>query len=205
MNPEVVLLQAQLESRANNLDDARTLAEDAVAMKRNYTDALLFLSQLDIAANDVPAAIARTESVISIEPENPARYYQLGILESSADNTPRAIAAFERAIELDNDYANARYFLALSYASVGRNTEALAQLRAVLALNPGNQDIETLITRLENGESIVDPQGATTSTGTGELADGEEVNSRTIGETSLVSPVNVVPNATSTSGSASTE
>lgn len=205
VNPEVVLLQAQLESRANNLDDARTLAEDAVAMKRNYTDALLFLSQLDIAANDVPAAIARTESVISIEPENPARYYQLGILESSADNTPRAIAAFERAIELDNDYANARYFLALSYASVGRNTEALAQLRAVLALNPGNQDIETLITRLENGESIVDPQGATTSTGTGELADGEEVNSRTIGETSLVSPVNVVPNATSTSGSASTE
>lgn len=200
-NPMLTLLAAQLASRTNDIEGARSLAEEAVDMKRNYTEALLFLTQIDILNNDVEGAIARTESIISIEPSNPARYYQLGVLESSAGDTARAIAAFERAVELDPQYANARYLLALAYAGQGRNEDALTQLRAVAESNPENADIKTMIETLERGESLPSNLIAGTA-GSGEtLEDGTEITSESIEETSLVSPVNVVPegNATSTS------
>lgn len=200
-NPTLLLLQAQLASRTDNLDRARELAEQSVAMKRDYTEALLFLSQIDILNNDVVAAIGRTESIISIEPNNPARYYQLGILEIANGNQPRATAAFERAVSLDGQYANARYYLALLYAEADQTDAAIDQLRVVAELNPDNADIRTMITRLENGEPIVDPSAtASLETEGSLLEDGEVVTSSTVSGTSLVSPVNVVPdeNATTT-------
>lgn len=192
-NPAIVLLQAQLASRTGDMERARALAEQAVDMKRNYTDALLFLSQIDIVNNDVQSAIARTESIISIEPNNPARYYQLGVLESANGNQERAIAAFQRAIALDNDYANARYFLALAYAEQGRTEAAIEQLEVVAELNPDNTDIPQMITRLQSGESITDPQDAAALNSSENIQDGEEVTASSVSETSLVSPVGTVP------------
>jgi len=154
MNPSYVLAEAQLFSRIGDTQAARVSAIAAVQMKQNYTDGLFFLTQLDIAAGNVEAAISTTRSIISLEPNNPARHYQLGILESSAENVDAAIVAFSRAVELNNDYANARYFLALAHIQKGNSAAALEQLEAVLALNPGNEDTESLIAQLKSGEAI---------------------------------------------------
>jgi len=119
LNPSYGLLEAQLFSRTNDTEAARTSAMAAVQLKQNYTDALFFLTQLDIADGNVEAAIATTRAITSLEPNNPARFYQLGVLESSAENFDAAIIAFSRAVELNNDYSNARYFLALAHIQKG--------------------------------------------------------------------------------------
>ncbi|MEX0917862.1 MAG: tetratricopeptide repeat protein [Candidatus Paceibacterota bacterium] len=192
-NPSLPLLTAQLESRRNELGAARELAEQAVAMKRNYTDALFFLSQLDIVEGNVQSAIQMTEAVVSFEPQNPARHYQLGILYASTGNLGSAIASFERAVALDTQYANARYFLALAYAEQGRIEEALAQMRAVESLNPDNALVDDVIGRLERGEPIANLTSSLTSAEETVVEDGQEVTAEALDETSLVAPVNTVP------------
>lgn len=185
-NPAIALLRAQLEARAEDVASARTYAEEAVRMKRNFTEALLFLSQLDILENNVASAIERTESIISIEPNNPARYYQLGILESATGDIASAIAAFERAVALDPQYANARYFLALAYVEDGRTDDALRELAVVAELNPDNQELAALIDQIESGASVIGESGTV-------LEDGSDITQSDLSETSLVAPVGTVP------------
>ncbi|MEX0931041.1 MAG: tetratricopeptide repeat protein, partial [Candidatus Paceibacterota bacterium] len=187
-NPAIALLQAQLESRSDNMEQARMYAEKSVSLKRNFTEALLFLSQIDIIENNVSAAIERTEAVISLEPNNPARYYQLGVLESSNENPERAMAAFEYAVSLDNDYANARYFLALGYAEQDRTDAALEQLRVIQELNPDNEEIKLMITRLENGEPLAGTETeATALDASGTTFENEQSEAPIAAETDLIS------------------
>lgn len=195
LNPLYALLEAQLNSRIGDLEAARASVQEAIELKSNYTDALLFLTQLDIAEGKTDAAVATTQAIISLEPNNPARYYQLGVLESSRGNRDEAIAAFQRAVELDNNYANARYLLALEFAQQGDTPAAIEQLQAVLELNPGNEDVTALIEQLRSGESL----NLSTSNEAGDVeepetvsADDDAVTTTEAPDTPLVSPVNVV-------------
>ncbi len=193
MNPVLSLLLAQANSRNGQLEQARNDAEAAIALKRDYTEAFIFLSQLDIAEGNVDQAIARTQSIISLEPRNPARYYQLGVLVSASGNTEAAVAAFRRAVAIDPDYANARYLLALGLFELDDEAGALEQLQKVLELNPGNQEVQALITALENGE-LVSPEAATVVSEPESVTDVDEAVTTTQNpDTDLVSPVNVVP------------
>ena len=194
-NPSYALLEAQLSSRTGDIEGARSSAISAVQLKQNYTDALFFLTQLDIAEGKVEDAIATTRAIISLEPNNPARYYQLGVLESSAGNLTNATAAFTRAVSLDKNYANARYFLALALLQQDKRDEAVEQLRVVLELNPGNEQVTALIGQIESGESFdtapeVQAQQIEESTTVSE-EDGS-VTTTESPDTSLIVPVNTV-------------
>jgi tetratricopeptide (TPR) repeat protein len=191
VDPAVLLLKAQLASRTNDRSAARTLAENAVTMKPNYTDALFFLTQLDIVDGDVDAAIARTRSIISLEPQNPARYYQLGVLYISNNTIDGAIAAFSEAVRLDPQFANARYFLALSYAHQGNFEAALREMRAVAETNPDNELVTSTIAQFEAGKAVPLPGASTEATPS--VADGEEVTAADVDETSLVTSANPLP------------
>lgn len=194
VNPLYVLLEAQLNSRVGDLEGARTKAQEAIALKPDYTDALFFLTQIDIAEGKTADAIATTEAIISIEPNNPARYYQLGVLHSAAGNIDASILAFERAVQLDANYANARYFLALAYAQKGNTEGAIEQLQVVLDLNPNNAEIAALLERLRSGEPLeVNPSQA------GQVSEPDPVNAEDDAitttedpDTSLISPVNPI-------------
>lgn len=193
-NPLYALLEAQLASRAGDLEGARKSTEEAIALKSNYTEALLFLSQIDIAQGKTANAIKTTQAIISLEPNNPARYYQLGVLLSVEKNNDAAIAAFERAIALNTSYANARYNLALVYEQKGDIQKAIEQLEVVLELNPGNQIVINLIAQIKSGVpftqaeqasgQIVEPKTVT--------AEDDVVTTTKVPDTSLVTPVNTV-------------
>jgi len=195
-NPSYALLEAQLASRSSDLEGARASAIAAAQLKPNYTDALFFLTQLDIAEGKVEDAIATTRAIISLEPNNPGRYYQLGVLESSAENTENAIAAFTRAVALDSNYANARYFLALAYLQQGENDAALEQLRVVLELNPGNEQVAGLIGQIEGGATFeTTPTPADTERieeASVSTEDDGSVTTTEAPDTSLIVPVNTV-------------
>lgn len=196
VNPVYNLLEAQIKTRTGDIEGARESVLKAIELKPNYTDALFLLTQIDIAAGRVNDAILATETIVSLERNNPARYYQLGVLYSSAGRVDDAISAFERAVQLDNGYANARYFLALAYVEKGRDEEAIAQLEVVHDLNPENTAVQTAIDQIKAG---------TINTGFGQISE-QPVSDSTLDsqadltdedlESSLVSPVNVVPEET---------
>jgi tetratricopeptide (TPR) repeat protein len=211
-NPLYPLLQAQLHSRQGDLQGARVAAEEAIRLKSNFADALMFLTQIDIAEGKTDAAITNTQAVVSLEPNNPARYYQLGVLYAASGKVDLGIDAFEQAVRLDTNYANARYQLALLLASQNNVKEAVEHLQVVLGLNPGNAEIQNLITRLESGEplqnilggaavggGVVEPERVT--------AVDDAVTTTEDPETSLIAPVNVVntPNTETTQEETATE
>ncbi|MFT5036889.1 MAG: tetratricopeptide (TPR) repeat protein, partial [Candidatus Azotimanducaceae bacterium] len=194
-NPEIQLMYAQLESRANNLEAAKAKALEAIKLKPNYTDAFFFVSQVDIARGDVSSAIESTRDAITLEPQNPARHYQLGVLYASEGNSFNAARSFEEAIKLNESYANARYFLALAYDQMGRSEDARIQLERVRELNPDNADVIGLLEKLKQGERLSEsvdvPKQVT------ELeASIEESGAVTATEdpgSSLLKPINTVP------------
>ncbi len=194
VNPLYALLEAQLASRTGDLAAARTKAQEAVTLKSNYTDALFFLAQIDIAEGKTSDAIATTRAITSLEPNNPARHYQLGVLLSANGDTDGAIDAFRKAVQLDTNYANARYFLALSLAQRGDTAGAIAELQAVLALNPGNTEVEALIAQLQSGEPLTVAPESTEQVDEPETVNAEDdaITTTETPDTSLVSPVNVI-------------
>ena len=194
-NPLYPLLQAQLASRVKDLGGARTHVMEAIALKPNYTDALFFLTQLDIVEGKTDDAILTTNAIISLEPDNPARYYELGVLLSAAKKQDDAIAAFRQAVALDTNYANARYFLAISLGQKGDNKGAIEQLQKVLELNPGNEQVNALITQLQSGKPLVFDAQNTQGQVSEQQAVTETENTVTTTkkpDTPLVTPVNTV-------------
>lgn len=208
-NPSRYLALANLEARAGNFAEAKTLAESAIQRKSNYSDAFFFLTQLAVATGDVDAATESARAVISLEPRNPARYYQLGVLESSRGDLEAAAAAFEQAIRLDNEYANAMYFLALTYDALDRSDEAEQLLERVLELNPGNANVTALLEQLESNGTLNADIPQTEPVGDTEASVSEESGVVTTDEdpdSSLVTPVNVAPDSSGdSSGDAADE
>jgi tetratricopeptide (TPR) repeat protein len=194
-NPEIKLMLTQLESRAGNLEAARAHALAAIDLKSNYTDAFFFISQVDIARGDTAGAIESTRAAITLEPQNPARYYQLGVLYSSEGNIQGAVGAFQEAIKINESYANARYFLALAYDQLGRSQEARVQLERVFELNPGNADVKVLLEKLDRGERLNESEAVIqqVSEVLPEVAEDGTVTATQDPDSSLLSPVNTVP------------
>jgi len=199
-NPLRPLELAQLSGQTGDLEAARTLVEEAIGLKSNYSDAFYLLSQIDVAEGDVESAVAATRAIISFEPQNATRYYQLGLLEISRQGWTNAAQAFAEAVRLNSDYSNARYFLALMYSQLGDTENALVQMKEVLARNPENELVLSHIAELESKGRIssVDFGGGQAVQGeTSVTQDDSSVTTDTAPETPLITPVNTPASSSS--------
>lgn len=193
-NPRYILQEAQLNARMQDLERARELINEAIALKPNFAEGLSFLAELEVSTGRTEEAIAATRSITNLEPNNPARFYQLAVLLSTVNDVNGAIAALERAVALNTNYANARYLLALAYAQEGRNEEAVAQLEVVATLNPDNQNVSDLVNQIQSGqyqaasssptESVTEPASV--------VEDEATVTASEAPDTPLIKPVNAV-------------
>ncbi len=164
-NPSRLVALAQLELLHNDTVKAREYIMRAINLKSNYTDAIYVLSQIEISEGHVDAAIDTTRATALLDAENPVRFFQLGVLQLSANKPQDAVVSLERAVALSAEYSNARYFLAFAYDAVGKKADAEAQLKEVLARNPGNENVEGLLSRLSAGKPLAEaPAAAATST-----------------------------------------
>lgn len=153
-NPSILLLMAQLESRNGDFKTARSMVEEVLTMKPDYTEALYFSVQLDIVEGDMESALKKSQVIISIDPTNPVWLYQLGTLYmKTLDHTP-AIDAFSRTLVFDPNFANARYFLALLLAEGGNFDEAVIQMQEVEKSNPDNPLVKQALELFAKGQSI---------------------------------------------------
>lgn len=148
-NPSIPLLLADLEVSNNNLEAARTYANDALALKRTYADAYFLLAQIDVTEGNAAKAIPSLQATVLLTQNNPGLYFQLGLLEYDQRDYNDAINAFAGAIKLENDYANAKYFLGLSLYYVGRNDDAITVFQNLLQTNPDSKDVQNILANLE--------------------------------------------------------
>lgn len=76
---------------------------------------------------------------------------ELGVLESSGpQQQERAIAAYERVLELDPSAPNVHYHLGLIYKERGDLNRATAMFRLALEVQPGDQDAQHWIDRIQS-------------------------------------------------------
>ncbi len=195
LNPGYHLLAAQMATRVGDLPKAREYIKSALALKRNYTDALFLSAQLDISEGNTESAIATTRAMITLEPNNPTRYFQLGILLSADNKAEEAEAAFKAAISIDNQYANARYLLSLLYLNTDRKDLALEQLKAVQQNNQDNVELKNFIDQVESGQYQI-PNNSNLQAPVDEAAPNNDsegtVTTDSEPKTDLVKPVNTV-------------
>lgn len=148
-NPAIPYTLAQLDIVTQDYTGAETRLLEAVALKRDYTQAILLLSQLQVQLGKATEALQAVEAAIYFAPNDPATLFQAGVLRLGTSDEAGAIQALGRAVELNPRYANARFFLAVAHAVAGDTAAALAELEAVAALSPENgaavaSDIEAL-------------------------------------------------------------
>lgn len=155
-NPAVPLALARLAASQNDLTGAETHIAQALTLKPNYTDAMLFVVQLSVARNDLQtatqAALAAAQSAPGVAPI----WFQLGLLLYAGGDTTNAIAAFEQAVVLVPDYANAKYFLGLAYAASNRMPEAIRQFEEIQRTNPDNAEVQIILGNLRLGKQPFD-------------------------------------------------
>lgn len=151
-NPSIPLSMARAAFGADKLEDAQKFAQEALALKRNYTDAYFLLSQVAIKSGNTGQAIATTESAAILAPNNTGLLFQLGVLQYSTGDYTRAESVFARAVTLNPDYANALYYLGLSSLQLGKEEQALAAFKRVSELNPDNEQVKQIIASIEAGE-----------------------------------------------------
>ncbi|MFA6254036.1 MAG: tetratricopeptide repeat protein [Candidatus Paceibacterota bacterium] len=159
---------ARLEISNKNLAKARDYVKDSLAVKNDYAPAISLLSQLDAQEGNLDVAARRLEEFLGIYPQyNDANlYFQLGWLKYQRENYRGAISALEQAVTIVPNFSNAKYFLGLSYDRIGDKALALKQFQEIAKLNPGNKEVEQIISNLLSGQGSLAPVSAVTSTST---------------------------------------
>jgi len=132
---------------AGDLDKARALLGEALALVPDDPDAVYNLALVDLRAGDQPAALAGFERVLALERGNPdgvTRDLKVQALNNAAvvyfarQEYLDAETALAEAVRLAPTDANAWFNLALTRQRLGRADEAYAALQRARALAPAD-------------------------------------------------------------------
>jgi tetratricopeptide (TPR) repeat protein len=155
-SPAVPLLSARLEVTQNNVAATEMHLEQALTLKSNYTDAMLFSVQLSVAQNDRAGAIRSADAAARSAPGVASVWFQLGLLQYAAGNMEGAIPALERAVILVPDYANAKYFLGIAYYTQNRQNEGRALFEDLARTNPDSPEVKAILANMQAGKDALD-------------------------------------------------
>jgi cytochrome c-type biogenesis protein CcmH/NrfG len=166
-NPAIPLAMARLAANNSDAQDTTTYLQQALTLKPNYTDAILLVVQLDVANKDIPSAIKAATAAAQTAPGDAPIWFELGLLYYSNNDAANAQKALEQAVAIEPDYANAQYFLGLSDYIVGDVSDAIVQFKALDQSNPGNSEVELILSNLTSGKQpFAGAQPPVTSTAT---------------------------------------
>jgi tetratricopeptide (TPR) repeat protein len=154
-DPRPLLASARVELQTNNMQPAKEFLTRAVQMKGDYTPALFLLAQIEARQGNTQAAILQTEQARLFAPNDIGILFQLGLLYYQNGNFDQAIPVLERCVILSQNYSNARYFLGLAYDKKDRKSDAIAQFKVITELNPGNEEVNTILSNLRAGRAAL--------------------------------------------------
>ncbi len=154
-----------------NLKAAEDALNKAIELKADYAPAHYQLAIVFERQGRLDEAVVKMESVALYNQYDVGVFFQLGLLYLRQGDNEQAQAAFEYTVNLVPSYANARWFLASIYELNNDIDSAIAQVEAVLELNPENELVRTRLEQLKSGvtsEEIPEPveAGEVTATDT---------------------------------------
>ncbi|MGH7141782.1 MAG: tetratricopeptide repeat protein [Minisyncoccia bacterium] len=162
-NPTLPLLLARLEATDDlktNLSSVQNLVNQSLALKSNYTDALLFKEQLAVSENDLSGATKAAEGAVASSPQDPTLWFELGLFYYTGTDYTDAVTALKNAVTLESDYANAKYFLGLAEYKTGNSKDAIQQFNDLEKTNPNNAEVKLVLSNMQ--ASVENPfQGET--------------------------------------------
>jgi tetratricopeptide (TPR) repeat protein len=161
-NPVPLVQMAQLEVAVGNQAEALALIEKALALKGDLAAALYLRSQIYASQEEVEAAIRDAAAVVQVASQDALGWYNLGAILYGAGRFTDAVPALERAVTLQNDYSNALFLLALSYRELGRDKDALVMAERVVALNPSDTALASLVKEMRGEKGSPEEAGDAT-------------------------------------------
>lgn len=160
-NPVILLNNlARLELVYGQPNVAREYISRTLAIRPNYSPAILTLAEMESNDGQLDLAIRTMEDFYATYPEstNVDFLYQLGYLKYKNGNHSQAINTLEKVLELVPVHANARYFLGLSHDALGQTDLALENFKQIQATNPESADVAVIINNLESGRRALSGQ-----------------------------------------------
>jgi TolB-like protein/tetratricopeptide (TPR) repeat protein len=118
--------------------ECRDAAKRALALEPDLTEGYQALFIMAFAYDlDLAGAAAASRKELELAPDAASSLEDAGYLAMGYGNLDRAIGLLKRAVSLDPLNTDSRIFLSDALSSAGRVPEAAAELRNVLAFNPG--------------------------------------------------------------------
>lgn len=130
--------------------------QKALELKGDYATAHFRVAQIAALKGNVGDATAATERAVASAPHDTGILFQLGLLYYQQNRMDDAREVLEMAIARNNNFSNARYFVGLIYADRGELEKARLEFAKILELNPGNAEIQHILTNLSSGKSALD-------------------------------------------------
>ena len=159
-SPEISMLLARLEFDDKNPAAAIGKISDTLALKPDFSDALVLRAQIEQSENDTGDALTDMTSAAAASPYDASILFSLGQLRYAAKDYAGAAEILERAVGLSPEYLDARYALALSYDHLTRINDEQEQLAYILSKLPDDKDIQKMIDNLKNGKPAIEAGNA---------------------------------------------
>ncbi len=136
-------IQAQVKAGqflllAEQFEDAKTRAHNALALDRRNIDAQILLANSLAGLKDLDGAIEEIEEAIKLDPQNTLGYAGLGAMQQAANRQAEAEAAFKKAVEVNPQSVPAQLGLANFYWAGRKKDETALALAAAYKLDPDN-------------------------------------------------------------------
>jgi len=147
-NPVAYTELGKLYIASDEIGKAREEFAKAIAVKADYTDALIQQALLFEKEGDKANALKEMEELAVDFPLSSEILFQLGRLYFNNNQITEAINQFKRVVILVPDHSNAHYSLGVAYAAQGKKSLAIEEFQKVLELNPANQDVQKKIDQL---------------------------------------------------------
>lgn len=155
-NPDNFIAEARILIQENNLKDAKSALQKAIALKPDYAIPIFTLAQVEAATGNLDEAINKTKDTYFLTPNDIGVLFQLGLLYYQKQDFENAKIVFEKTISLNPNYSNAMYFLGLIYDKEERKQDAITVFTKIEELNSNNQEIKIILTNLKNGKKALD-------------------------------------------------
>ena len=122
----------------NQIPEAKTAFDAALALEPNYVDARYNLAFALISRDDFKGALPHLKILVGQNPNDGAIQDGWGEALQKTGNLPAALGAFKKAVASDGQNENYRFKFALALIAANRPADAGDQLRALLQINPNN-------------------------------------------------------------------
>lgn len=143
-------------AEAGDLDRARPLIEEAVALEPDNWRFLLNLSVLREIEGDIDAAVNRATEATAFAPERFESWARLGDLYGKRGDFEAAVPALENALAIDAGHPGLALRLAIAAYELGRYDKSAEALETFEAIAPGHLEALRLHTHLARKRGDVD-------------------------------------------------